>query len=74
MKEYVMSGKLFEVAIMEKPTHEDAKLGKLSVLKFGPKAIVAKDAHGAAVHAVLDGAAKDVDRDRMEVIVRPFGY
>jgi hypothetical protein len=65
---------LYEVAILEHPTKEDIDRGQLPELKFGPEAIVARDPNGAAVKAVLDGAAKDVDKDRMEVIVRPFGY
>ena len=41
-------------------------------MAFGPKAIVATDAQSAAISAVLDGEKFDVDRQRMEVLVRPF--
>jgi hypothetical protein len=62
---------LFEVAIIEKPTKTDAENGKGERLAFGPKAIVARDSQSAAIAAVLDEKI-DVDRQRMEVIVRPF--
>ena len=64
---------LFEVAIMETPTKKDAEEGKTERLVFGPKAVVARDSQSAAIAAVMDGGmASDVDRTRMNVIVRPF--
>lgn len=63
---------LFEVAIIEKPTKKDAEEGKGERLVFGPKAVVANDAQSAAIAAVLEGEKPDVDRQRMEVLVRPF--
>ena len=63
---------LFEVAILEKPTTKDAEEGKGERLAFGPKAIVANDAQSAAIAAVLDDNKIEVDRQRMEVLVRPF--
>lgn len=64
---------LFEVAILEKPTKKEAEEGKTERLVFGPVAVVAKDTQGAAIAAVLDKTADVVvDRQRMEVLVRPF--
>lgn len=63
---------LFEVAIIEKPTKKEAEDGKGERLAFGPKPIVANDAQSAAIAAVLDGEKISVDRQRMEVLVRPF--
>jgi hypothetical protein len=65
---------LFEVAILENPTRKAAEDGASQKLVFGPQAVVARDAQSAAINAVLDGAelSKDVDRSRLEVLVRPF--
>jgi hypothetical protein len=63
---------LFEVAILEKPTKKETEEGKGERLAFGPKAVVARDGQSAAIAAVLDGGTIDVDRARMEVLVRPF--
>lgn len=63
---------LFEVAILERPTKTDAENGKVERLAFGPKAVIAADAQSAAIAAVLDGDDIAVDRQRMEVLVRPF--
>ena len=64
---------MFEVAIIQKPTSEDAKKGANEVLVFGPKALIAKDPQAAAIGAVL-GEAKNLEMDvnRIEVKVRPF--
>lgn len=66
---------LFEVAILEKPTKKEVEEGTgKERLVFGPKAVVAHDGQSAAIAAVLDGEGvpKDVSRERMEVLVRPF--
>lgn len=64
---------LFEVAILEQPTKKEAEDGKGERLVFGPTAVVAVDAQGAAIAAVMDQkGALDVDRTRMQVLVRPF--
>lgn len=64
---------LFEVAILEKPTKKEAEEGAHEKLVFGPKAVVARDNQSAAIAAVMDGdVPKDIDRQRMEVLVRPF--
>ena len=63
---------LFEVAILEKPTPKQAEEGVQERLVFGPKAVVANDPQSAAISAVLDGEKPQVDRSRMEVLVRPF--
>lgn len=64
---------LYEVAILERPTKKDAEDGSPERLVFGPKAVVARDPQSAAISAVMDGdIPKDLDRQRMEVLVRPF--
>lgn len=64
---------LFEVAILEKPTKKEAEEGAGDKLVFGPKAVVARDSQSAAISAVMDGdVPKEIDRQRMEVLVRPF--
>ena len=66
---------LFEVAILEKPTKKEAEDGKGERLVFGPTAVVARDAQSAAIASVMDQktpVAVEVDRQRMEVLVRPF--
>ena len=62
---------LFEVAILETPTKKEAEDGKGETLIFGPKAIVANDAQSAAIAAVM-GETLTVDKQRMQVLVRPF--
>lgn len=64
---------LFEVAIIETPTiKEIEEYGKAERLVFGPKAVVAKDAQSASVNAVMEAGTIDVERARMQVLVRPF--
>lgn len=64
---------LFEVAILEKPTKKEVEEGASEKLVFGPKAVVARDNQSAAIAAVMDGGVpKELDRQRMEVLVRPF--
>lgn len=64
---------LFEVAIIEKPTIKEIEdLGKAERLVFGPTAVIAKDAQSAGVNAVMEAGTIQVERDRMEVLVRPF--
>lgn len=66
---------LFEVAIISKELHNLKEHDKFEErLVFGPKAVVAKDDRAAAISAVIDNAEqlKDIDREQMEVLVRPF--
>lgn len=64
---------LFEVAILEQPTKKDAEEGRGERLVFGPKAVVASDGQSAAIAAVMDNKeAVQVDKARMQVLVRPF--
>lgn len=69
-----MSGIVFEVMICELPTKEEAKEGRLKRIVSEIKTVVAKDAQAAAIRYVMDNqeSMKGVDRDRMEVLVRPF--
>lgn len=64
---------LFEVAIIQKPTKKESEDGVAEKLVFGPKAVVSRDLQSAAIAAVMDGGVpQDIDRTRMEVLVRPF--
>lgn len=63
---------LFEVAILERPTKNEAEDGKVERLVMAPRAVIAADSQSAAIAAVLDGEKFDVDRTRMSVLVRPF--
>lgn len=64
---------LYEVAILEAPTKKEAEEGGSEKLVFGPKAVVANDSQSAAIAAVMDSKdAVQVDRARMQVLVRPF--
>lgn len=63
---------LFEVAILEMPTKNEIEDGKGERLVLAPKAVIAKDGQSAAIAAVLDAGSVDCDRQRMQVIVRPF--
>jgi len=64
---------LFEVAILQKPTKKQAEDGGIEVLLYGPKAVVAKDAQAAAIGAVMGGdLPKEVDLQRLDVLIRPF--
>ena len=68
---------LFEIAILERPTKKEIEdEGKIERLVFGPKCVVANDAQSAAISAVLDGNGDgkklEIDRSRMQVLVRPF--
>jgi len=64
---------LFEVAILQKPTKKEAEDGASEKLVFGPKCVVARDDQSAAIEAVMDGEVpRDIERSRIEVLVRPF--
>lgn len=64
---------LFEVAIIEQPTKEEAEKGAVERLVFGPKAVVARDQQTAALVALTkDDAAKTIDLSKAQVLVRPF--
>jgi len=63
---------LYTVAILEKPKKKDASNGELETLKLGPVSVIASDEQAAAISAVMDAKDLDIDRTRMEVLVRPF--
>lgn len=64
---------LYEVAIIEIPTEEDAKKGATEKLILAPVPIVAKDPSGAAIQVALQNKDKiTCDFSRAEVLVRPF--
>ena len=61
---------LYEVAILEESKEE----GGLEKLVVGPVTVVARDPYSAAVITTEENAEEvsKVDRQRMEVLVRPF--
>jgi hypothetical protein len=63
---------LFEVAILERPTSKEAEDGAVEKLILPPTPVLAADKQGAAVAAVLDNSKIEVERARMEILVRPF--
>ena len=65
---------LFEVAVVLMPTKKGVEEGtEKETLLLGPKAMIAADNQGAALVAGRDEALpKDVDMNRVQVIVRPF--
>lgn len=64
---------LYEIAITQKPTKKEAEEGAQEALKFGPKAVVAKDQQSAVIDLAMSGELpKDIDRTRMEIHCRPF--
>lgn len=64
---------LFEVAILERPTAKEAEEeNKVERLVLGPIAVIATTPQNAAVSAVLDAKEVNIDRSRMEILVRPF--
>ena len=65
---------VFEVVILENPLTKEADDGALPTIKCGPIVVVARDAQAAAVSAALDSKTPEIDRDRMEILVRPFGF
>lgn len=63
---------LFEVAILEKPTKKESEDGIGERLVMKPTPVVAPDQQSAAISAVMDHDKLDMDRARMQVLVRPF--
>ena len=64
---------LFEVAIIETPTVKEEEEGKVERLVLPPKAVIASDAQSAAVVAVMEVGTIDIKKERMKILVRPFG-
>jgi len=63
---------LYEVAILEKPTAKEKEEGVQEKLILPPTSVVAGDEQSAAISAVMDSDKFDIDRTRMQVLVRPF--
>ena len=63
---------LYEVAILEHPTSKEAEDGKSERIVMAPTCVVANDDQSAAISAVMDAKSLELDRARMEVLVRPF--
>lgn len=63
---------LFQVVILEKPKKKDAENGNLERLVLGPINIVSTDTQAAALSVIMDNADMEINRNRMDVQVRPF--
>jgi len=63
---------LFEVAILEKPTAKEIEDGASEKLVLPPTSVVANDEQSAAIVAVMDAKDLNIDRSKMQVLVRPF--
>ena len=59
---------LFEVAIIETPRKKDGQ----ERLALKPTFVIAKDSQSAAIAAVMENKTLKIDRQRMQVLVRPF--
>ena len=62
---------LYEVAIIEHPTKDEADAGAIETLVLAPTAVAARDEKAAAILVARDREF-EVDANRMEVLVRPF--
>lgn len=62
---------LFEVAVITKPSKNDADSGKSDAVLLAPTAIVARDQQAAILKATKL-LKEDVDLDKCEVLARPF--
>lgn len=65
---------LFEVAVLSKPSKKESDEGRTDALLLPPTAVVAKDAQGAVLAAAAKAPEvfKDLNLERVEVLVRPF--
>ena len=63
---------LFQVIILEKPKKKDAENGALERLVLGPISIISNDTQAAALSVIMDNSNMKIDRNRMDVQVRPF--
>lgn len=64
---------LYEVALIEKPTHKELEEGGVERLILPPTPVIAKDDKSAGVQAVMQNKDKITgDLSRVEVLVRPF--
>ena len=63
---------LFEVAILERPTKKEAEEGASERIVMPPTPVVAIDEQSAGINAVMDADKFEVDRSRMQVLIRPF--
>ena len=64
---------LFEVAILEKPTKKEIEEGKSERIVMMPTSVIAGDSQSAAVIAAMEAKnLSDIDKSRMEILVRPF--
>lgn len=63
---------LYQVAVLERPTKKNKDDGKLERLVVQPTFVVANDPQSAAI-SVFRKNDIEIDENRMEILVRPFG-
>ncbi len=64
---------LYEVALIEVPTKQEAENGKQERLVLSPTAVIARDDKSAGIQAVMQHKDKlPEDLGRVTVLVRPF--
>lgn len=64
---------IFWVVVTELPTKDEAEAGKLPKMIIAPRAIMARDDKDAAMKVAIGANfGEEVNKDRLEVHVRPF--
>jgi hypothetical protein len=63
---------LFEVALLQLPSENEKKEGKLEKLLMNPTPVVATDAQTAGAKAIRQAKDLPEDIDNIKVLVRPF--
>jgi hypothetical protein len=64
---------VYEVVVIEDPTEDEAKAGKLAVLKLGPAVAIGSSPENAMVKLIKDNASRlPEDMGRVRVFIRPF--
>lgn len=68
-----MKGQLFMVAAVLNPKKKDAEEGVMSKMVLEPTPIIARDDRDAAIKTVIGNKKLEkVDKNLLEVIIRPF--
>jgi hypothetical protein len=63
---------IYWVAIIEKPSKKQEEDGQTANMVLAPTPVLAKNENDAAVKVVLDQKNIEGNKDRWEIIVRPF--
>lgn len=62
---------LFEVVVLEKPSEEDERKGRMERVVWGPEHVIASDTQNACIQIFMENDIKVVN-SRMQVLCRPF--